>query len=240
VSDPLTLANVLDDAAILSLEHQLHLADVLGDHNWSVDLGARRFEFSGGRTITCTGCHLLGTAAAGSRSWLWGWANESGLPPEVTALSATLRDFGRQHGIAELATAEVPFDALPGAPNEAPQVIGVLTDVAKIVSGRWTAYNGEVGGGTRVAFLVEHPEFRLPPPEPARTMRVLQQALAELRLTDHRRAVHSYAVRRPLDLTFAPDGSSCLLGGPGFEATVTFDHFNRVTNINGTLSQPRR
>jgi hypothetical protein len=119
-------------------------------------------------------------------------------------------------------------------------VIGMLTDAAKIVSGRWTAYNGEVGGGTRVAFLVEHPEFRLPPPEPARTMRVLQQALAELRLTDHRRAVHSYAVRRPLDLTFAPDGSSCLLGGPGFEATVAFDHLNRVTNIKGTMSQPQR
>jgi hypothetical protein len=239
VPDALTLANVLDDAAILSLEHQLHLADVLGEHNWHVDLGARRFEFTGSHTITCTACHLLGTAAPGSRSWLWGWANESGLPPEVTALSASLRDFGHQHGIGELTTAELPFDALPGAPTEPHQVVGILTDVAKVVSGRWTAYNGEAGGGTRVAFLVEHPEFRLPPPEPARTARVLQQGLAELHLTDHRRAIHSYAMRRPLGVTFAPDGASCSLRGPGFEAAVEFDHLGRVTSIKGTMSPPR-
>jgi len=45
VSQP-TLMGLLDDAALLSFEHQLHLADVLGEHSYSVDLSAQRFEFT--------------------------------------------------------------------------------------------------------------------------------------------------------------------------------------------------
>src|SRR5262245_28810246 len=109
----LTLLNLLDDAAILSLEHQLHLEEVVGQHSYDVDLQQQRFTFTGAQTINCTGLHMLGSAAPGPRSWLWGWANPSGFPQSLAALSATLRDFGHQHGIAELASAEVPFDALP-------------------------------------------------------------------------------------------------------------------------------
>ncbi|MFI7639267.1 DUF6882 domain-containing protein [Nonomuraea sp. NPDC049400] len=234
--ESLTLANLLDDAAILSLEHQLHLEEVLGEHNWSVDLQEQRFEFTGSRTITCTRFHLLGSAAPGPDSWLWAWANPSGFPEALTALSGTLRDFGQQYGIAELASAEVPFGALPGSPADPAFAAAILTEAAKAVSGHWTAYNGDAGGGTRVAFLVEHPEFQLPAPEPARIMRVLQQALTLPLLTDHRRAVHSYAVRRGLGVSSGPDRLT--LTGPGFEALVEFDPLGRVGNISATLSAP--
>jgi hypothetical protein len=238
MSETITLANVLDDAAILSLEHQLHLTEVLGDHNWNVDLQQQRFEFTGSRTITCTRFHLLGSAAADPRSWLWGWANPSGFPEPLTALSATLRDFGRQRGLAELASAEVAFDVLPGSPADPAIASGILIDAAKAVTGHWTSYSGDAGGGTQVAFLVEHPDFQLPPPDPARVMRVIQQALMELRLSDHRRALHSYAVRRQLGAAFTPDYARLTISGPGLEAVIDFDQYNRVANINASMSSP--
>ncbi|GAA3655570.1 hypothetical protein GCM10022224_018390 [Nonomuraea antimicrobica] len=232
----LTFADLLDDAALLSLEHQLHLEEVLGSHNWNVDLQQQRFEFTGARTITCTAFHLLGSAAPGPASWLWAWANPSGFPEPVVAASASLRDFGLQHGIAELASAEVPFSVLPGSPAEPARAAGLLTEVAKAVTGRWTSYSGEAGGGTRAAFLVEHPDFRLPPPEPARVMRVIQQALAGLPLTDHRRALHSYAVKRGLSADFGAQQAG--LAGPGFEAVVEFDEHGRVAGIKATMTSP--
>lgn len=236
MSDALTLANLLDDAAIFSLEHQLHLEEVLGDHHYEIDLQQPRFAFTGDRPITCTGLHLLGSAAPGPRSWLWGWANPSGYPEPVTAASAAVRDFGRRFGIAELASAEVPFDALPGSPTEPAMITGILTEAAKSVTGLWTSYNIPVGGGTRAGFLLEHPSFQLPPPEPARVMRVIQQAIAELPLTDHRRALYAYASRRRLGADFGPAGLT--LTGPGFEAAVRFDEHGRVAGIDASLSPP--
>lgn len=235
--EPLTLLNILDDAAILSFEHQLHLQETLGYHSWHVDLNQQLFQFTGSTTITCTSFHLLGTAAPGPRSWLWAWANPSGFPEPLTALSKTLRDFGHQYGIAEFTSAEVPFDRLPAPVGEPAVVAGLLADAAKVVSGRWTSYIGDAGGGTRVAFLVEHPDFLLPPPEPARVMRVIQQAIAEIPLSDHRRALYGYAVRRQLGATFTDQGK-LVISGPGFQAVVDFDQYGRVAAINASLSSP--
>ncbi|MEV5889195.1 DUF6882 domain-containing protein [Nonomuraea fuscirosea] len=234
VQNSLTFTNLLDDAALISLEHQLHLEEVLAEHSWHVDLQARRFEFTGVQPRTCTAFHLLGSAAPGPASWLWAWANPSGFPAEVAATAARLRDFGLQHGIQELASAEVPFSALPGSPTEPHLVAGLMTEAAKAVTGHWTSYNGDAGGGTRAAFLVEHPDFRLPPIEPVRVMRVMQQALAGLRLSDHRRVLYSYAKHRGLGVKF--EGDQVRLSGPGLSAVVDFDHLGRIAHINAGLS----
>ncbi|MEV0821554.1 DUF6882 domain-containing protein [Nonomuraea rubra] len=232
----LTFANLLDDAALLSLEHQIHLEEVLAEHSWHVDLQQPRFGFTGTRTITCTAFHLLGSAAPGPATWLWAWANPSGFAEPVVAASARLRDFGVRYGIQELASAEVPFSALPGSPEEPHLAAGILTEAAKAVTGLWSSYNGDAGGGTRAAFLVEHPDFRLPAPEPTRVMRVLQQALIGPQLADRRRALHSYAVKRGLGVDFA--GDQARLVGPGLEAAVEFDGYGRLAGIKASLSSP--
>ncbi len=234
-----TLPDMLDDAALLSLEHQIHLEEFLGEHNWHVDLQAARFEFTGERPLVCERFHLLGSAAPGPRSWMWGWANPSGFPEELTALGAAVRDFGRDNEIPELADPEVPFASLPGSPEEAHLALHPLTEAAKLLTGRWFSYNGEVGGGTRVAFIIEHPELRLPEPEPTRVMRVIQQGLMDLRLTDHKRALYTYGRLRGLSPRFTDEErGTLLLSLPGLEARVTFDHLGRVGNINASLSKP--
>lgn len=234
------LATMLDDAAFMSLEHQVHVdEDVLsqlGEHRWDVDLATARFWFTGDRgTLECTGVHLLGSAAPGPRSWLWSWANSAQYPTAVTALAVALREYGQQNGIAQLASAEVPFDQWPGSPAEAVLVAAAAAEAAKAFSGRWVHYTPAANsGGTRVALLLEHPSFALPPLDPARLMRVLTQGLQTLQITDHRRALNTYAHRRGLQAVFEPDGSSLLLVAPGFSATVTFDGQGRAANLSAS------
>jgi hypothetical protein len=240
----ITLTDLLDDAAILSLEHQLHAHEVLGEHSWDVDLADSWLEFTGplieftnGPTINCNRFYWLGSAAPGPRSWLWAWANPTpGCAESVTALSSALRDFGQQHGIAELTSAEVPFDSLPGSPTDAAETAVIIADAAKSVTGHWTSYSGRIGGsGTRMVFLIEHPAFQLPPPTGAGVTRLITQAISALRLTDHRRAVHSYAIRRQLQAVFASDDTRLTITGPGFETTIEVDQYNRVSGIDTTM-----
>jgi hypothetical protein len=225
---PISLTGLRDDAAFLSLEYQLHLADVLGKHEWHVDLDVPSFSVSGDHPLTCTAMHLLGTAAPGPRSWLWSWANPSGFAPAATRLAEWLRGFGEQHGIAGL-TAEVPFADLPGAPHDPASAAWALVDAAKAASGRWMSYTGDAGGGTRVAILIEHPDFALPPPEGPRVARVLQQGLLSLAITDHQRAVQSYAVGRGLSVAWTE--TSVALGGPGLSINIDFDASRRISTI---------
>ncbi|MFE1595365.1 DUF6882 domain-containing protein [Nocardia sp. NPDC058705] len=227
-----TLSNLLDDAALYSYEHQLHLADVVGDRGWSVDLAVGRFTLTGDQPIECERMHLLGSAAPGPQSWLWAWGNPAGYPDLVTGLSQSVRDIGTRYGISQLADAEVPFRALPGSPDRPEVVVNVFMDAAKAISGVWTAYSGPVGGGTRAAFLIEHPSFVLPAPFAPRVARVIQEGLTGLPITDRRRALHAYANHRGLGIQWSGDHSSATVTGSGLTGTITFDELARMTGMD--------
>ena len=229
-----TFLDLQDDAALLSLEHQLHLAETIGEHSWEVDLAVPRFAFTGDHPVTATALHLLGSAAPGPRSWLWSWANPTGYRQEVVWLAAQLRDFGKQYGIPELSEPEVPFDDLPGSPTEPAEVASLMMEAAKVVSKRWTGYQGPVGGGTRVGMLIEHPDFVLPAPEGPRVSRVLQQGLMELRFYEHRRGFRSYALNRGLRVQ--ENETQMLIEGPTFSATVSFTENNMVAGMSINMS----
>ena len=89
-----TFLELQDDAALLSFEHQLHLAETIGQHAWETDLAAPRFSFTGQHPVTCSRVHLLGSAAPGPKSWLWSWANPFSYREEVLELAQFVRDFG--------------------------------------------------------------------------------------------------------------------------------------------------
>ncbi|GGK40298.1 DUF6882 domain-containing protein [Nocardia camponoti] len=228
-----TLTNLLDDAALLSLEYQLRLSEVASGRPFSVDLaGGGQFSFTGDQPLVADRVHLLGSAAPGPRSWLWAWANPSGYSAEVTALAQSVREFGKEHGIAELSEPEVPFDALPGAPTDPVRVVTLLTDAAKVITGKWTSYNAPVGRGSRASLVIEHPSFALPAPTGPHLATILEQGIAALPLYDQRRAVHSYALKRGLTPSWNPDWSHLTIPGPDFEATLTFDQNARTQSIN--------
>jgi YD repeat-containing protein len=226
-TSPLTLDHVVDDAAFLSYEHQLHLADVaesLGEHRFQVDLDTQVLELTGERTLRTT-VHLLGSTAENPGSWLWGWANRSGFSEQVTALGRQAADFGRQYGIAELTEPEQPLT---------PDIAARLVDAVKIVTGHWTSYSGQAGPGTRVYMLIEAPELALPVASVPRTMRVFGESLGTGMVHDHRRAVASYARLRSLPMTAGPDGSQTQLHLPDGQVTLTFDGAGRIGNMHFT------
>ncbi|MGW4717301.1 DUF6882 domain-containing protein [Nocardia sp. NPDC004260] len=223
------LTRLLDDAGLLSLEHRMHLEEVLGAHVLEADLDGRRLEFLGDEgSFVCTDVHLLGTADADT--WLWGWVNPWGYPPSLLRAAETVREFGSRYRVAELCSAELPV-AVGGAAPEPYQVAGLMADAAKIVCGRWHSYCGVIDGAC-VAFLVDHPAFELPAPTPSGLARVLAHGFGALPLTDHRRAVYSYLTRRGLNTEFLDDYRLLEFGDDGLAGEVEFDASGRIANLD--------
>ncbi|MFI7002129.1 DUF6882 domain-containing protein [Nocardia sp. NPDC050175] len=229
MSEPVPLTRLLDDAGLLSLEHRLHVEELLGSHRWQADMEAGRLEFVGEeQTFVCTDFHLLGTADA--ESWLWAWANPWGFPKPLLAVARMVREFGFRYGVAELCAAEMPV-ALGRAAPEPHQVAELLADAAKVISGHWSSYCG-VTDGTCVAFLVEHPAFELPPPSASVIARVLAHGIGALPLVDHRRATQSYLSRRGLATGFLEDYRVLEFSGSGLAGSIEFDAAGGVANLD--------
>ncbi|MFG1796067.1 DUF6882 domain-containing protein [Nocardia sp. NPDC049149] len=234
-----TLEQLRIDAALMSYEHQEHCVEVLGEHSWQVSYEPPRFEFVGDHSLSCTRFHVLGTAAPGPQSWLWSWANDDWYPPEVTELARSVRDYGLRHGIPELCTPEVPFADLPDAPTEPSRVTWLIGELAKAVSGCWTWYSCEVGRGTRLAVLIEHPDLSVPAPEPLGVMHTLNGVFA-LGLPNHRRAIESYAIQRGLTTQFSTEEAKIRVAGPTFDVVVAFNDDNMATGMSMSNKAVRR
>ncbi|TPW75445.1 DUF6882 domain-containing protein [Schumannella soli] len=222
------LSALIADGVFLAHEAQLQIVDRFGDHeHWDVDLATRQFRFTGPTSATLP-LQLLGSAAPGPRSWLWGWANPSGYAPEIVAAASAARQLGDRFRIPELVAGEVAFDdpAPAGEPEPGYQLGWDLSIAARVASGIWFGYSGRVEGGTRVWMLLEGLTFDLP--SAPRVLRVIGEGLSSTTVTDHRRAVASYATLRGIPF----DGVRLSL--PDGVIAVEFDQLGRVAALNGT------
>jgi hypothetical protein len=218
------LAALVDDGVFMAVEAQMQLADMVGEHTWNVDFSTGSFRFDGEHTAEYR-VEFLGSTAPGPRSWLWAWANESGYDPRVLQAASAARKLGTEYRIRELENGEVPFD--DEAQGDAGYALGWdLSIAARVASRLWFGYSGEVGGGTRAWMLLDGPQ--LGQPDVIRVSRVLGEGLFSTTVTDHRRAVSSYAVFRGLGW----DGRTLSL--PNGEITVAFDQQGRIGEMNTT------
>lgn len=221
------LSALIADAAFLAHEAQTHLLETYGEHEgWNVDLVAGTFTFAGEQPATF-GVQLLGSAAPGPQSWLWGWANPTGFSDAVLDSANRTRALGEQYRIPELTSAELPFGDEDYGQGPGMALAYDLSLAARVASGRWFAYSGEVGGGTRVWMLLDG--LRLPAPSALRTVRVLSEALTTTSIADQRRAVASYATLRGV----AWDGTTLRM--PDGDIAVTFDDSGRISGLDGGL-----
>jgi hypothetical protein len=214
------LQELVDDAAFLSHEHQLHLADHHGDDAWGAEMAEGTFTFTSatGEPTTCR-LQFLGTAAPGPGSWMWAWNNVNGFPDDVLRAAEKTRETG----LHEATAAELPLtDDLPYR----------LALAAKAVTGSWTHYSAPVGGGTRAWLLLDADDLALPAPSVPRVVRVLSEGLLSVTVVDHRRAVTSYATARGLETT--EDGGTVMLALPDGGVTVRFDEHGRISGIEAT------
>lgn len=223
---------MVDDAALLSLEHQLWLVETVGVRSLDLNLAEPSAQFNGEPPLVIERVHVLGVASPQTRtwSWAWSWANRSGMPESLFGLVVALRDFGAKRVIGALVEPEVPFEEL-GSDDPRP-VADLLAETAKVFSGRWTSYHLDAGEGSIMTVLIEHPSFLLPTPDPQRILRVLQKGSVDLGLRDHRRAIGSYAWLRGLQITFGPDERTADLMAPGMVAHLSFDDDSRLVGIS--------
>lgn len=221
------LAALVADAAFIAHEAQVQLTEQHGTQPWDVDLSAGRFTFGtpGRRDATTYGVQLLGSAAPGPRTWLWSWANPHGYQPGVLRAAEATHRLGEQYSVPELTAGEVPFDVpAAGSPDEPGMALGyALSLAARVASRTWFAYSGRVSGGTRVWMLLDGPV--LPAPQALRTAGLFDEVLRSGIVTDHRRAVTSYAALRGVPW----DGEALVL--PDGRVAVRFDDQGSVSSI---------
>jgi len=139
------LQPLVDASAVLAMEQQLHLADVVGERDFTASLDTGTISF--GEDLTCR-CELIGTEAPESGTWLWGWANPAGFEDYITATTRALRDHGEAQGIAALSRAEVPLDdEVSGHRAMNGQVRVALDELGRIAELTGGAGGGGAGGG---------------------------------------------------------------------------------------------
>lgn len=226
-----TLSDVLDDGAFISTERQRRLADVVGAHGpygdrWDVDLSRGVLTFSGRDGTLETPAHLVGSAAPGPGTWMWGWRNVNGVPDAVVARSARVRELGERFGIAELIEAEV---RLRGEPRQDAVEYAV---VAGLVNDGLPHYTADVGSGTVVAFLVEEPRAALPAPSCVTASTVIGETLMGGAVRDQRRALTAYAELRGFGLE--QNAAGYVLTATDGRLAVAIDDAGRITGLSGT------
>lgn len=138
-----TLQPLVDAHAVLAMEQQLHLSDVVEERPFDVNLDAGTITFGGDLSYRA---ELVGSEAPGPGTWLWAWANPSGFPDHVTAAARAVRAYGEEHGIAAPAFYSAPLDGGgrvyllvddPSLALPAPEVPRVITTLSLVHDGGW-------------------------------------------------------------------------------------------------------
>lgn len=231
----LTLDDMVDDAYLLSAEHQVRLEDVAGrSATLSYDLDACTLTIEPheeGRTgpLVCEAVQL-GTRSEETRDWLWAWAQPDGAAGRRR--SAELRELGLAQGIGPLVRRRV---------SRGERTDGWVFEIAaKPALGMWTAVSvrGNTEGTVRGFFLVDHPELRLGPASSWEFGRAATFAASGGRppARDARRALESYARLRGVRLRWTDARRErCELDfGGGDVAEVELDERGRIGRVRGS------
>jgi hypothetical protein len=105
--------------------------------NYDADSGTLTFSDEEGPKVIAD-VQVVGTTSTASRSWLWGWANES-VPPARTAQLALVRKFGE----AEF----VPILTQPESPDSVDHGWELTGVTAKIIGARGAYRAPRASGG---------------------------------------------------------------------------------------------
>ncbi|WP_431073974.1 DUF6882 domain-containing protein [Microbacterium phyllosphaerae] len=231
------LQPLADRAALFTALRQDSLTtalESLGDNRWDADMSAGTLTFTSNDDASrqiVTRAHLVATIAPGPRSLLWAWAHPQG---DSAGVAAQLRDYGTEHGIAELSQTELPFpDDASGDAEWITRAAHTVGAVAVELTGRAPYYLAPVGGGTYAVFLLDAP---LPPLTVASAAIVLPRILSGLAMADARTAVWDAARLAGWTLTWTDESfTGATIADSTGTATFRFDEQARITNIESSL-----
>jgi hypothetical protein len=182
----------VDRHAILAMEKQFRLYDVVEERSWSVDLDAGTIAFAREKRRLRRseppiemGVALLGTQADGT--WMWGWANPGGFPEPVVAAGRAVSDYGREHGLAPLYEPETAISE-----DVYVDRIGIIASGAVPLKATYMAPADE----TQILFGLDHPELELGPPDIPRLVTVISALLQGGIVRDWPAAFEAYEAER--------------------------------------------
>jgi hypothetical protein len=214
--------DLLERYAAVAFEKQRALADLLGEHNWQVDIptGQMTFSRADSSRVVCD-VQLLGTESYESNTWLWAWANtQSNLPAQVLVRAEELRGLGGQQGLEVLTTPSIDLEGRNAH------------ELAMIASGLCNAdayYRGDYGAGALYCLLTL-PQLRLRPPVSALEITmVMTQLIAGISL-NHRRTFLHYLNAKGLHAEESSGAVRATLPSGG-TVNATFDDLGRLTEM---------
>ncbi len=218
------LQPLVDAHAVLAMEQQLHLADVVGERDFTASLDAGTISF--GKKLTYR-CELIGTEAPESGTWLWGWANPAEFDDHITATARALRGHGEAQAILELSQAEVSLGDEVSGTGMAAVAVGFAPAPAY--------YTVPMDGDARAYLLVDGPGLELPAPEVPRLVTTLTLVLESGDVLEWPTALESYAARRGLTAATGED-RAIRLEGPMLDGhvRVALDELGRVAELTGS------
>lgn len=212
------------DHAAASLDKQLALGDMLGEHEWTFDMDAGRITFTGGRLLSkkrhTFAVQVLGTESEGTNTWLWAWANERTPPAPLLHAANRMKAIGAKEGVPELADPHLDLGTLTGH------------HFAMVASGLLAAncyYRGSYEGGA-VFLLIRDPSFPRPSSEPlARIASIFPQLISSMDIDDHKRSFLSYL--KFYKLHVADEGAVVVGRAAAGRLSATFDEAHRLTEL---------
>jgi hypothetical protein len=213
----MTLEALFNIHAAASLDKQFALDKAVGTAAWQLDLDTGRLRFGNGQTFHV---QLLGTESHHTDTWLWSWANPSIGGGEIVQAAEQLREYGAEHGIAELTEPELPLERAEGH---------YLAMVATGLRESDAYYRAPYEGGAAFLLLTAPELRRHSDDSPMHLHRVFTQLIASLECS-HRPAFEAYLRYKGYSYTEA-ENEIRAQSPRGEKLTAVFDPEGRLTEL---------
>jgi len=216
-----TLADHLEQFALLSLEKKDKLSLLIGEHTYCLDLDAGKVRFN---DFLETSFQVIGTESDNTLIWLWAWADEQteDIPAHLLQAARELRDWGLKKGVQEFTLPSIDLHKADGQ---------VLSMIACELCNANCYFQDVYEGGSAYLLLFDKRIDSQPPFDLLRLSRSFLDLITRYEL-DHRKTILSYL--RMKNLPFAETGPliTCELDSKE-RLSVEFDDAGRLTRLNG-------
>lgn len=179
------LDGLFEDHVASSFEKQEHLAQVIGEHAWEVEMSTGTLTFKQRTGMLETGIQLLGTQSFLDNTWLWAWGNEeSEIPEDLLGAADHLREVGERDGIASFSNPELAIDE-----NDGHRLAMIACGMLQMPG----YYRGPYGDGAAF-FLIHEAEWAFEQvARPAlRVATLFPQVLTTFEIANHARALRGH------------------------------------------------
>jgi hypothetical protein len=203
-----------------SVDKQLQLSELIGEHAWQLDIDRGKIQFG---ELGPWRIQVLGLASKRTGTWLWSWAIQTiEIPPGLLKVVTALQRLGELKQIVEFTDFELPRGEQIG------------TRLALTAAGMFKAdafYRAPYSGGALYLLLADpiYPRERVNPA--VRIPTILPQVFERFRNLDHRQVLDGYLAF--YGLTAVPEGPDVVIeNGTGPILRAHFDDRDQLTSMD--------